>query len=105
GPKDLAEEALLLGLRTTTGIDLDGFRARFGADLLAANGALVARLVDEGRVSVGRGPDGARRASGPGRFARAGEGSRRRDAALAEPVEHQDRDVDAGDRLQEAVEG
>jgi oxygen-independent coproporphyrinogen-3 oxidase len=50
GPKDLAAEALLLGLRTTAGIDLDGMRARYGIDLLAANDTLVARLVDEGRV-------------------------------------------------------
>jgi oxygen-independent coproporphyrinogen III oxidase len=52
GPKDLAAEALLLGLRTTAGIDLDAFRARFGVDLLAANDTLVARLVDEGRLVV-----------------------------------------------------
>src|SRR6185436_7938382 len=52
GPKDLAEEALLLGLRTTEGIDLDGLRARYGVDLLAANGALVARLVEEGLIGV-----------------------------------------------------
>ncbi len=50
GPKDLAAEALLLGLRTTAGIDLDGLRARYGVDLLAANDTLVARLVDEGRI-------------------------------------------------------
>lgn len=61
GPRELAEEALLLGLRTTAGIDLDGFRARYGADLLAANSALVARLVDEGRVVVGAGAQGERR--------------------------------------------
>jgi oxygen-independent coproporphyrinogen-3 oxidase len=52
GPKDLAAEALLLGLRTTAGIDLDGFRVRYGIDLLAANDTLVARLVDEGRIVV-----------------------------------------------------
>jgi putative oxygen-independent coproporphyrinogen III oxidase len=58
GPKDLAAEALLLGLRTTAGIDLDGLRARYGVDLLAANDALVARLVDEGRIVVRAEPDG-----------------------------------------------
>ena len=57
-PKDLAEEALLLGLRTTAGIDLDGFRARYGVDLLATNRTLVGRLVDEGRVVVREGPAG-----------------------------------------------
>ncbi len=41
---------MLLGLRTTAGIDLDGLRARYGVDLLAANDTLVARLVDEGRI-------------------------------------------------------
>jgi len=51
-PKDLAAEALLLGLRTTAGIDLDNFRARYGIDLLAANDTLVACLVDEGRIVV-----------------------------------------------------
>jgi oxygen-independent coproporphyrinogen-3 oxidase len=52
GPSDLAEEALLLGLRTLAGIDLDGLLARYGVDLLAANDTLVARLVDEGRIVV-----------------------------------------------------
>ena len=60
GPKDLAAEALLLGLRTTAGIDLDGFRARYGVDLLAANDALVARLVDEGRIVVRADAEGGR---------------------------------------------
>jgi oxygen-independent coproporphyrinogen-3 oxidase len=60
GPKELAEEALLLGLRTTAGIDLDRFRARFGIDLLAANDALVARLVDESRMVVRADGEGGR---------------------------------------------
>lgn len=60
GPKELAAEALLLGLRTTAGIDLDVFRARYGLDLLAANGTLAARLVDEGRIVV-RADAGGRR--------------------------------------------
>jgi coproporphyrinogen III oxidase-like Fe-S oxidoreductase len=42
----------MLGLRTTAGIDLDGFAARYGFDLLAANEALVARLVAEGHLVV-----------------------------------------------------
>jgi len=61
GPKELAAEALLLGLRTVAGIDLDGFRARYGIDLLAANDGLVARLVDEGRVVMNDEREGARR--------------------------------------------
>lgn len=52
GAKDLAAEALLLGLRTTAGIDLERLKERYGIDLLAANEGLVARLVDEGRVVV-----------------------------------------------------
>jgi oxygen-independent coproporphyrinogen-3 oxidase len=52
GPKELAAEAVLLGLRTTAGIDLGRFRTRYGVDLLAANDGLVARLVDEGRLIV-----------------------------------------------------
>jgi hypothetical protein len=32
-------------------------KARHGVDLLAANDALVARLVDEGRLGVRAGPD------------------------------------------------
>ncbi len=50
GPKALATEAVMLGLRTTAGIDLDGFTSRYGVDLLAANAALVARLVAEGHL-------------------------------------------------------
>jgi len=60
GPKELAAEALLLGLRTTTGLDLDGWRGRYGVDLLAANEALVARLQDEGRVVVRADPGAGR---------------------------------------------
>jgi oxygen-independent coproporphyrinogen-3 oxidase len=60
GPKDLAAEALLLGLRTTAGIDLDRLRARYGVDLLSANDTLVSRLVDEGRLVLRTGPGGGR---------------------------------------------
>jgi oxygen-independent coproporphyrinogen III oxidase len=60
GPKALATEAVMLGLRTTAGIDLDGFTARYGFDLLAANHALVTRLVAEGRVVVGTGAESGR---------------------------------------------
>jgi oxygen-independent coproporphyrinogen-3 oxidase len=61
GPKALATEAVMLGLRTTAGIELDGFAARYGVDLVAANEALVAHLVDEGRLVVHAGPEGGRR--------------------------------------------
>ena len=61
GAKDLAAETLLLGLRTTAGIDLDALRGRYGVDLLAANDALVSRLVDEGRIVLRAGPGGGQR--------------------------------------------
>jgi oxygen-independent coproporphyrinogen-3 oxidase len=57
----LATEAVMLGLRTAAGIDLDAFTARYNVDLLATNDVLVARLVDEGRLVVGAGPHGGRR--------------------------------------------
>jgi oxygen-independent coproporphyrinogen-3 oxidase len=60
-PKELAAEALLLGLRTAAGVDLDGLRTRYGIDLLAANDGLVTRLVDEGRIVVNADPEGCRR--------------------------------------------
>src|SRR5262249_47388027 len=51
---------LLLGLRTTAGIDLAGLRVLYGVDLLAANEALVARLVDEGHVVLRSDAEGGR---------------------------------------------
>jgi oxygen-independent coproporphyrinogen-3 oxidase len=60
GPRELATEAMLLGLRTTKGVPLDAFAVRYGLDLLAANAALVSRLVDEGLLAVRAGPDGTR---------------------------------------------
>ncbi len=61
GPRALANEELMLGLRTTAGIDLDGFAARYGLDLLAENDALVAGLVTEGHLFVRSSPEGDRR--------------------------------------------
>jgi oxygen-independent coproporphyrinogen-3 oxidase len=57
GPKEMAAEALLLGLRTTAGIGLGSLKARYGVDLLATNEALVARLVDEGRLVLRDDPE------------------------------------------------
>jgi oxygen-independent coproporphyrinogen-3 oxidase len=48
GARDLALETVMLGLRTSGGVDLLAFRERFGADLLSENGDLVRRYVDEG---------------------------------------------------------
>ena len=61
GPLALATEDVLLGLRTTAGIDLDRFAESYGLDLLAANEALVARLTAEGHLTVKNGPAGERR--------------------------------------------
>jgi len=61
GPKDRAAEALLLGLRTTAGIDLDRFRSRYGVDLLAANETLLTRIIDEGRIVVQADSEGSQR--------------------------------------------
>jgi oxygen-independent coproporphyrinogen-3 oxidase len=61
GPLALATEALMLGLRTTAGIDLDAFAARYGLDLLATNDAVVARLAAEGHLTVRNGPGADRR--------------------------------------------
>ena len=60
GSKAMATEAVMLGLRTTAGIDLDALTARYGVDLLAANDVLVARLVADGRLVVHTDPDGGR---------------------------------------------
>jgi oxygen-independent coproporphyrinogen-3 oxidase len=53
GRGELALEALMLGLRTAAGIDLDRFAARYGVDLAAANVGLIGRLTAEGRLRVG----------------------------------------------------
>jgi putative oxygen-independent coproporphyrinogen III oxidase len=51
--EDLALETLMLGLRTTDGIDLDAFRRRYGFSLLERNEPLVERLVREGLLRIG----------------------------------------------------
>jgi len=50
--KDLALEALMLGLRTADGIDLDRFRERYGVDLIKNNEPLVERLAGEGLLEI-----------------------------------------------------
>jgi oxygen-independent coproporphyrinogen-3 oxidase len=52
---ELAFEAVMLGLRTTDGIDLDAYRRRFGRDLLAVNAVAVDRLVADHRLQVAAG--------------------------------------------------
>jgi putative oxygen-independent coproporphyrinogen III oxidase len=60
GRKELATEALMLGLRTTAGLDLDAYAASFGFDPAVVNQVLVARLVEEGRLAVHAGGNGRR---------------------------------------------
>jgi oxygen-independent coproporphyrinogen-3 oxidase len=50
--QQLALEALMLGLRTVRGIDLDAFRNRYGIDLVAANRAACEALEDDGLIIV-----------------------------------------------------
>jgi len=50
--EDLALEALMLGLRTADGIDLDAFQQRYGADLRKQNEPLIERLVREGLLRI-----------------------------------------------------
>ena len=54
-PETMALEAVMLGLRTADGVDLEDFRERFGVDLVERNRALVERLVEEGLVEVAEG--------------------------------------------------
>lgn len=49
-PGQLALEAVMFGMRTAEGIDLEAFRNRFGIDLEATNRERIARLAAEGLV-------------------------------------------------------
>jgi oxygen-independent coproporphyrinogen III oxidase len=51
---ELALEALMLEVRTADGIDLEAFRQRYGVDLRERNGALIARLAEEGLLAGDR---------------------------------------------------
>ena len=53
--EELALEALMLGLRTAEGVDLERYRERFGVDPVARNQALVERLVEAGLVAAAGG--------------------------------------------------
>ena len=54
GPLELATEEVMLGLRTTAGIDLGEMGARFGIDLVEINRELIANLAHEGLVELAR---------------------------------------------------
>jgi oxygen-independent coproporphyrinogen-3 oxidase len=53
--EDLALEAVMLGLRTDAGIDLDRIRSRYGRDLLAVNRTTIERAVDAGHLLLDEG--------------------------------------------------
>lgn len=50
--RDLAFEALMLGLRTAAGVDVDAFEERFGGDLLALNRAALEDFAARGLLRV-----------------------------------------------------
>ena len=50
--EDLALEAVMLGIRTVEGIDLQRFKQRYGIDLLERNAALVERLTRDSLLQV-----------------------------------------------------
>jgi oxygen-independent coproporphyrinogen-3 oxidase len=52
GPGELALEEVMLALRTTDGVDLDGYRERHGVDLLSANAAHLERAVAERLLEI-----------------------------------------------------
>lgn len=49
---DLREETVMLALRTAEGLDLEGYRLRFGRDLLKEKRETIARLSADGFVKV-----------------------------------------------------
>jgi oxygen-independent coproporphyrinogen-3 oxidase len=53
--QDLALEALMLGLRTTEGIELGAFRERYGVDLRKNNEPLIERLAGDGLLRLADG--------------------------------------------------
>ena len=50
--RDLALEAVMLGMRTVEGIDLERFRKHYGVDLLKRNAVLVERLTRDGLLRM-----------------------------------------------------
>ena len=51
-PEDLLREALMLGLRTSEGVDLDDVRARTGLDLLAERRDAIVRRLERGELAL-----------------------------------------------------
>lgn len=51
-PRELALEALMLGLRTRAGVDLNSVQEKFGIDLAESNRALIERSAEKGYINV-----------------------------------------------------
>lgn len=49
---EAGDEALLLGLRTREGVDVDRFRARFGIDLRTALAPILSRAIEAGLLAI-----------------------------------------------------
>jgi coproporphyrinogen III oxidase-like Fe-S oxidoreductase len=52
GPSERVREAMVLGLRLTSGVDMDGFRRRFGPTVTEELTPAIAELVDRGLLHV-----------------------------------------------------
>jgi oxygen-independent coproporphyrinogen-3 oxidase len=52
GPPQRAPEALMLGLRLSSGVDLTAFRRRFGTEHLAERAAVIEKLVSTGHLQL-----------------------------------------------------
>jgi oxygen-independent coproporphyrinogen-3 oxidase len=51
-PDQLAAEAVMLGLRTAAGLDLDRLKARHGVDLIPSNESAIDRFIASGHLSL-----------------------------------------------------
>ncbi len=50
GDAELALEAVMLGLRTADGIDLEALRSRYGVDLVELNRRIIERYCESGQL-------------------------------------------------------
>ena len=54
GPEALVLEALMTGMRTYSGVDLNRIRARWDVDIVSRNVDLIGRLERDGLVTIER---------------------------------------------------
>ena len=52
GDVELALEAVMLGLRTAEGVDIEGLRTRYGVELVERNRSTIERLCDSGHLML-----------------------------------------------------